>query len=237
MPDKISHEILSSAGNNIKTGKILCIEDEPDIRLEIGEELRYSGFEVLLAANGNEALEILKTETPALIICDILMPGLSGLDLFRIIRDSHPQLDGIPFLFLSALANRSHILDGLRLGADDYLTKPIDFELLQIKVRTKLSLVSRVRLHETGQEQDSENDSDDGKVAALADIHLSPREKQVLEELVKGHTNMQIAGIVGLSEHTISDYIKSIYKKLQVSSRVQATRMALKAGLVSLKSR
>lgn len=237
MPDKISHEILSSTGNNIKTGKILCIEDEPDIRLEIGEELRYSGFEVLLAANGNEALEILKTETPALIICDILMPGLSGLDLFRIIRDSHPQLDGIPFLFLSALANRSHILDGLRLGADDYLTKPIDFELLQIKVRTKLSLVSRVRLHETGQEQDSENDSDDGKVAALADIHLSPREKQVLEELVKGHTNMQIAGIVGLSEHTISDYIKSIYKKLQVSSRVQATRMALKAGLVSLKSR
>lgn len=201
------------------TDKILCIEDELDIRIEIGDELAHSGFEVLLAANADEALDILKHEHPALIICDILMPGLNGLELFRTIRARHPHLICTPFLFLSALADRSHVLDGLRLGADDYLTKPVDFELLQMKVRSKLNLVGRARALGDDRSGDSS-------------IHLTPREKQVLAELVNGHTNMRIAEIVGLSEHTVGDYIKSIYKKLQVSSRAQATRMALESGIV-----
>lgn len=229
MPVKATGNARIGAKTGADTGKIadtiLCIEDEADIRIEIGEELEHSGFEVLLAANGNAALDILATETPALIICDIMMPGLSGLDLLRTIRARHPHLDGTPFLFLSALADRSHVLDGLRLGADDYLTKPVDFELLQIKVRSKLGLVNRLRAR-----------PEDSK-AAPPDIHFSPREKQVLAELASGHTNMQIAEIVGLSEHTISDYVKSIYKKLQVTSRSQATRIALETGLVGLKSR
>lgn len=210
--------------DNRKADKILCIEDELDIRTEIGEELSHSGFDVLLAADGGQALDILRTEHPALIICDILMPGLSGLDFFRTIRASHRHLDGTPFLFLSALADRSHILDGLRLGADDYLTKPIDFEMLQMKVRSKLSLVERVRLHEDSQPAD-------------CDIHFSPREKQVLAELAKGHTNMRIAEIVGISEHTVGDYLKSIYRKLKVTSRVQAARVALETGIVRLGGR
>lgn len=207
--------------NNRKTEKILCIEDEPDIRIELGEELSHAGFEVLLAADADEAFDLLRREQPALIICDILMPGLSGLDFFKTIRASHPNLDGAPFLFLSALADRSHILDGLRLGADDYLTKPVDFEMLQMKVQAKLSLVGRVR-----PQDDSE--------AAESDIHFTPREKQVLMELAKGHSNMQISEIVGISEHTVGDYIKSIYKKLKVTSRVQAMRIALESGIVKL---
>lgn len=207
--------------NNRKTEKILCIEDEPDIRTELGEELSHAGFEVLLAADADEAFDLLRTEQPALIICDILMPGLSGLDFFKTIRSSHPNMDRTPFLFLSALADRSHILDGLRLGADDYLTKPVDFEMLQMKVQAKLSLVGRVR-----PQDDSE--------AAESDIHFTPREKQVLMELAKGHSNMQIAEIVGISEHTVGDYIKSIYRKMKVTSRVQAMRIALESGIVKL---
>lgn len=233
MPVKATGNVGTGAGTGKMADTILCIEDEADIRIEIGEELEHSGFEVLLAANGNAALDILATETPALIICDILMPGLSGLDLLRTIRARHPHLDGTPFLFLSALADRSHVLDGLRLGADDYLTKPVDFELLQMKVRSKLGLVNRLR----SRPEDSQDAKTEDSKAAPPDIHFSPREKQVLAELASGHTNMQIAEIVGLSEHTISDYVKSIYKKLQVTSRSQATRIALETGLVGLKSR
>ena len=231
MPAKATGNPETGAETDKMADVILCIEDEADIRIEIGEELEHSGFEVLLAANGNAALDILATETPALIICDILMPGLSGLDLLRTIRASHRHLDGTPFLFLSALADRSHVLDGLRLGADDYLTKPVDFELLQIKVRSKLGLVNRVRLEEGR----SDAGQDRGETGGF--VHFTPRERQVLVQLVNGNTNMRIAEIVGLSEHTISGYIKSIYKKLNVTSRAQATRVALEAGLVELKSR
>lgn len=221
---------------NARTEKILCIEDEQDIRIEIGEELSHSGFDVLLAADADEALDILKAETPALIICDVLMPGQNGLDLFRTIRARFRHLDGTPFLFLSALADRSHVLDGLRLGADDYLTKPVDFELLQMKVRSKLSLVSRVRLREDILEYGG-SEGVEARANMSSSIHFSPRERQVLAELVNGHTNMRIAEIVGLSEHTVGDYIKSIYKKLQVTSRAQATRIALETGLVRSGSR
>ncbi len=95
----------------------------------------------------------------------------------------------------------------------DLLTKPIDFELLQMKVRSKLSLVSRVRLREDILEYGG-SEGVEARVDTSSSIHFSPREKQVLAELVNGHTNMRIAEIVGLSEHTVGDYVKSVYKKL-----------------------
>ena len=98
-------------------------------------------------------------------------------------------------------------------------------------MRSKLGLVNRVRLEE-GRSDAGQDRGDTGGF-----VHFTPREKQVLVQLVNGNTNMRIAEIVGLSEHTISGYIKSIYKKLNVTSRAQATRVALEAGLVELKSR
>lgn len=87
-----------------------------------------------------------------------------------------------------------------------------------MKVRSKLSLVSRVRLREDILEYGG-SEGVEARVDTSSSIHFSPREKQVLAELVNGHTNMRIAEIVGLSEHTVGDYVKSVYKKLQVTSR------------------
>lgn len=200
---------------------ILCIEDEADIRAEIIYELRQSGFTVAEAGCGEQALVILQKTVPDLVICDILMPDISGLDLFRKIRAEFPLLNAVPFIFLSALADRSHVLEGLKLGADDYLTKPVDFELLETKILLKLDLVARAR-GETGRTEEG------------SAVHMTPREMQVLQELARGCKNTEIADKLGLSEFTVGDYIKVIYKKLNVTSRTQAVHAAVRQRLLRL---
>jgi len=209
----------------VHTGTILCVEDEDDIRLELVDELQHAGYRVLAAASGEEALAVLSDVTPELIICDILMPGFSGLELLERIRIKFPRLSSTPFIFLSALADRSHVLQGLRLGADDYLAKPVDMEVLIHRVTAMLQLVARNRISAR---------SIAGADTPTLTASLTPREQQVLDEIVLGYKNAEIARRLKLSEHTIGDYVKIIYKKLAVSSRSQAIRQAARMGLLRI---
>lgn len=124
---------------------ILCVEDEPHIRAIITEELRESGYDVLTASNGADALRILANRTPDLILCDVDMPGLSGLDFLQEFRSRFHNLGDVPFVFLSALADRADIISGKQAGADDYLTKPIDLDVLLATVEARLRQVERMR--------------------------------------------------------------------------------------------
>src|SRR5271170_7320194 len=109
--------------------KILCIEDEPDLRADIVEELRDAGYATWEASNGVSGLELLLRIHPDLVICDVTMPEMSGIELFNHLRREHPSLNAMRFVFLSALDNVvEHISPGLR--ADGYLTKPLDFTTL-----------------------------------------------------------------------------------------------------------
>jgi len=120
--------------------KILCIEDEATLRREVVDELSSSGYEVLEAGDGRKGLEIIKNSGPDLVLCDVAMPEMNGYEMLRNLRAEHPEAAGIPFLFLTAFDSEEDILSGLRMGADDYLTKPIDFDVLQAKVRSSLRL-------------------------------------------------------------------------------------------------
>lgn len=109
--------------------KILCIEDEPDLRADIVEELRDAGYATWEASNGVSGLELLLRIRPDLVICDVTMPEMSGIELFNHLRREHPSLNSMRFIFLSALDNVvEHISPGLQ--ADGYLTKPLDFTTL-----------------------------------------------------------------------------------------------------------
>ncbi len=157
---------------------VLCIEDETHILEELIDELSTSGFNAIGAANAGEALRMLDTTTPDIIICDILMPGTNGLQFLEQIRGARSDLAGTPFLFLTALADRSHELTGREAGADDYLTKPIDFDVLILTIRARLNLVARVKAisaHPAAMELEGEF------------IHLSRRETEVLKEIGDGH--------------------------------------------------
>jgi CheY-like chemotaxis protein/DNA-binding CsgD family transcriptional regulator len=123
---------------------ILCVEDEADLRADIGEELEAAGYRVMEADNGREALESMRHTRPDLVLCDITMPHMSGLELLEHVR-KEPTLGDLPFIFLTALAGRRDIIAGKAAGVDDYLTKPIDFDLMLITIAARLDQVARVK--------------------------------------------------------------------------------------------
>jgi CheY-like chemotaxis protein/DNA-binding CsgD family transcriptional regulator len=124
---------------------VLCVEDEVELRSDIVEELVSAGYHVIEAGNGHEALAELEAVRPDLILCDITMPELGGYELMAKLRADRPDLAEVPFVFLTALADRAEVLNGKNAGADDYLVKPVDFDDLLATIKSRLRLVDRVR--------------------------------------------------------------------------------------------
>lgn len=113
---------------------VLCIDDETDIRQLLVEELQDAGLRTLEASNGAEGLEKILSSWPDIVICDISMPVMNGHELLAEIQINYPELSATPFIMLTAMSDRENTLAGLRAGADDYLTKPIDLDLLMAKI-------------------------------------------------------------------------------------------------------
>lgn len=132
-------------------GLILCVEDEPDLRADIIDELRSSGHEAIGADDGRKALDILKTVRPDLILCDISMPGMDGYELLQAMRSRRADLGDVPFVFLTALNERADVISGKRAGADDYLVKPIDFDLMLASIEARIAQARRMRTLHGGQ--------------------------------------------------------------------------------------
>lgn len=126
------------------TYRILVVEDEKEIQSLIVEEFEDEGYEVKTADNGKLALDCIEEFKPNIIVSDITMPILNGHELLVQFRNKFPHMRSVPFIFLSALADRRHILEGKKLGVDDYITKPIDFEMLLVTVQTRLREVDRM---------------------------------------------------------------------------------------------
>src|SRR3954468_15065634 len=120
--------------------KILIIEDNKEVRENTAEILLLSDYEVLTAVNGKEGVEIALAQHPNLIVCDIMMPVLDGYGVLHLLS-RHEDTATIPFIFLTAKAEKADLRKGMEMGADDYLTKPFDgIELLNaIEIRLKKS--------------------------------------------------------------------------------------------------
>jgi CheY-like chemotaxis protein len=130
----------------------LCVEDEIDIRSNISDILRDEGYEVIEAGNGYEGFELFLNERPDLIISDIMMPELDGFGLLKFVRDAEGFKNStIPFIFLTALGQKDNVIKGVNLTANDYLVKPIDFDLLIAKVKEKTTNYLRIESFHQGQ--------------------------------------------------------------------------------------
>ena len=117
---------------------ILVIDDTLAIREEVCDILRMEGFDVFEAKNGIEGLNIAKKEIPNLIISDILMPELNGYELLeKLSKDERTK--NIPIIFLSAKANKESLIKGLRMGAEDYIIKPVSPDVLLFAVNEKIN--------------------------------------------------------------------------------------------------
>ncbi|MGR3812341.1 response regulator [Jiulongibacter sp. NS-SX5] len=135
--------------------KILLIEDNIEIRENTAEILELDGYEVIVAENGKVGVEKALNDAPDLIICDIMMPVLDGYGVLHLLS-KNPQTEAIPFIFLTAKADRGDHRKGMEMGADDYITKPFeDVELLNaIESRfKKQGLIDKKYEHMKGLEQ------------------------------------------------------------------------------------
>jgi CheY-like chemotaxis protein len=114
--------------------RILVIEDEPQMRLNMLTILEMEGYDAVGAVDGQQGLARAQREKPGLILCDIMMPGLDGYGVLRGLR-ANPETADVPFLFLTARGEKGDVEAGLALGADGYLTKPINLNDLVAAVR------------------------------------------------------------------------------------------------------
>ena len=193
--------------------KILCIEDDRETAALIGEELADRGFEPMFAFGGHEGFVAVLKHRPDLVLCDINMPTMSGFELLQRLIEFAPLLGHIPFVFLTAMADRENELHGRRLGADDYVTKPIDFEVLHATINARLASVARNEIWP--------------KVTALHD-----REIEMLTWVARGKTSAQIAKITGLTKRTIDFHLDNARVKLGAATRTEAAIKAAAGKLI-----
>ncbi len=118
--------------------RILLIEDEPQVREMLLDELTERGHKVIEAANGVEGLQMMVTSEPDLVLCDRAMPGMSGYEVLERIRGAYPQFADIPFVFLTALSDARDRLAVEHLKPSAYINKPVDFNMLTQKIESLL---------------------------------------------------------------------------------------------------
>ncbi len=123
---------------------ILIVEDEPDIAELVAHTLTRAGYRTVLAASGPDALAQVRRAPPALVILDLMLPGLDGLAVCQAIR-ADPTTAAVPILILTARAQESDRVAGLELGADDYVTKPFSPRELAARVAALLRRVDRAK--------------------------------------------------------------------------------------------
>jgi CRP/FNR family cyclic AMP-dependent transcriptional regulator len=125
--------------------KVLIIEDNSDVRENLAEILTLSGYEAIVAENGKAGTALAQAELPDLILCDIMMPELDGYGVLHILSRQSTTAD-IPFIFLSAKAEKDDFRKGMSLGADDYITKPFDDVVLLQTIENRLKKSERLRV-------------------------------------------------------------------------------------------
>jgi DNA-binding response OmpR family regulator len=124
--------------------KILCIEDDHETAALIAEELIDRGFAVSVAHDGGEGFSAILREAPDLVLSDVNLPVLSGFDVLERLSAFAPRFTNMPFVFLTAMTDRDNNLKGRQLGADEYVTKPIDFDELGALITARLARGERV---------------------------------------------------------------------------------------------
>jgi DNA-binding NarL/FixJ family response regulator len=193
--------------------RILCIEDDRETAALIAEELVDRGYDVAIAHDGREGLAAILRIMPDLVLSDISMPAMSGFELLESLVALAPRFSKMPFVFLTALTDRDNELKGRQLGADDYITKPIDFELLATIITARLAGVARLGLRP-------------------ASAPLNEREVEVLTWAARGKTSAEIAKILDLTKRTVDFHIDNARGKLGAATRTEAVLKAATGRLI-----
>jgi DNA-binding NarL/FixJ family response regulator len=191
---------------------ILVADGDPAFRALAAGVVEKAGWRMRQASTGQEALDAVDEQRPAVIVLEVRLEEPSGYEVCRRLREAHGE--GLPIVFVSAdRTESSDRVAGLLLGADDYLAKPVEPDELLARVRRHI-----VRLETWNG----------------AGVRLTSREHQVLELLADGLGPSEIGVELGISAKTVATHIEHIYAKLGVHTRAQAVASAFRLALVHM---
>ncbi|HBA71771.1 MAG: hypothetical protein A2X82_02425 [Geobacteraceae bacterium GWC2_55_20] len=197
---------------------ILIIEDDPALCCNMELILRMEGFDARTAADGLSGLASINEKHPDLILCDILMSEMDGHTLLGVLK-RETELAGIPFIFVTALGERSDVRLGMSSGADDYLTKPFTADELVAAVTGRLHRLETIRLHSTRATFREEHD--------ILRQRISTREREVLLLVGSGATSREIADSLGISLRTVEVHRSNLMDKLGATNAAMLARWAV----------
>jgi two-component system, OmpR family, response regulator len=190
-----------TATTSTTEARLLVVDDEPNILELLSASLRFAGFDVATATNGNEALRVAASYQPDLVVLDVMMPGLDGFEVVRRMRKDEQR---VPVLFLTAKDATEDKVAGLTLGGDDYITKPFSLEEVIARIRAvlrRLATTGTPPTNATLSFADIELDDDSHEVfKAGKPVTLSPTEFKLLRYFLQNPTRV-------LSKAQILDHV------------------------------
>ena len=213
---------------------ILVADDDLGTRLSISDYLEMSGYSVITAADGQEALAMVETYHPHLMVTDIVMPRLNGYELVRSVRQ-HPTFRLLPVIFLTARNKTEERIQGYQSGADLYLPKPFELKELGAAIRNLLERAQMIQSEYRLSYEEGLRTFLRSSVADIEDVSplpLTKREQEVLQLLTHGLSNAEIGTQLHLSPRTVEKYVSSLLRKTETSNRAELVRFAMEHRLV-----
>lgn len=222
---------------------ILIADDDIGTRLAISDYLELSGYHVITADNGIDALNTLEKYHPDLLVTDIMMPLMNGYELVRRVR----QLSAfrlLPVILLTARTKIQERILGYQSGCDLYLPKPFELEELAAAIRNLLErsqiIQSECRfIYQDNNRNLTYTKAENGHISVSTQVQISQvltpltvREKEVLDLLTHGFSNVEIGNHLHLSPRTVEKYVSSLLRKTETSNRAELVRFAIKHDLV-----
>jgi DNA-binding NarL/FixJ family response regulator len=210
------------------------VDDHALFRAGLKELLTRRGFEVIgEAANGREAVALVESLAPDLVLMDLQMPEMSGLEAIRLIKAQSPAL---PVVVLTASEDDTDLFEAIKSGAQGYLMKGMDpnavISLIEAASRGEPALTPHLAAKILAEfARTASPRADPAPPPPTAEEPLTPRELQVLSLLTSGLSNKEIARRLSLSENTVKFHLKNILQKLHLQNRSQVVAYALRHGL------
>lgn len=229
--------------------KILVVDDDRTLRTILTHYLEKNGYVVRDVSSGIEALTVFESEPPDLVVSDVMMPEMDGLEFCRRLRASRfGQL--IPFIFLSAKGDLEDRIQGHTIGADDYLTKPFELRELMAKIEAQLERSRRMHSEMVMLMQQMASRSTAMPASTVPEtptsakevtprlalpatpkpLPLTPAEERVFAEVIQGLSNKQISERLFISPRTVQTHLSNILNKLDLENRSQLVRFAFEQG-------
>ena len=214
--------------------RVLIVDDHEVVRLGLCRTLDLQeGLEVVgQACNGLEALEMVDQLVPDVVVIDIAMPMLNGIDATRRIKKEHPETK---IIALSMNSTRQFVLDMLEAGADGYLLKTDAIEVVVSAIRAAMQgevyltpKIAAVVTQECLSRGVGSVDQED------RNNELTARERQVLQLLAEGHSSKEIGKILGMEQNTVMVHRRHVMTKLGLHSVAELTKYAIQQGITSL---